>query len=187
MGVKHLVGGSAAYFVILFIFSGISQALPWGVPSTNSVRAAVEAPAEFGSADTQVLEPHALTTPEFDREMVNKVSVLMTDDTFSWIVSKPVSSYDPASYMAWEAATQLGVAVFLTLALWLTRPLPLRDRVALVALAAIATGLSTYGQLLNWWGLPPRYSVGVALNLALAWSVGALVVGRFIVRSPRPT
>lgn len=184
MQTNRVLLGTLVYFVILFVCSGLSQVLPWGVSSANSIRAASpSATQSFGTSEVRTFAPHALTTEQFDQEMVDRVTVLMTDETVSWIVTKPLSYYDPARYMAWEALTQACVALVLSLVLGLTTSMALKTRLMLVALAGVAASLATYGQLLNWWGLPPVYAIGASVNLVLAWLLGGLVVARFIIKS----
>ena len=51
---------------------------------------------------------------DFDREMVGQVRTLTTDQTFSWIVTIPIETYDPLAYLGREALTQLAVRTMLT-------------------------------------------------------------------------
>ena len=87
--------------------------------------------------------------------------------------------------MAKEAATQAVVAALLTLLLFVTSPLALPRRLGLVALAGFAACAATYWQLLNWWGLPAVYGIGVSVNLVGAWLAGRTI--RPSLCGPSPT
>ncbi len=45
----------------------------------------------------------------------------------------------------------------------------------LVGCAAAAAGISIYGPMMNWWGMPQRYGVGACANLIFGWVVAAAV------------
>lgn len=184
MRIRRRLLGIFTYFVILFASSGLSQMLPWGVPTVKSFRTASPSTIQsFGTTDLRVMRPNALTTEAFDEAMVDQVNTLMTDRSFSYIVTKPLSYYSPARYMSGEALTQGVVALVLTSLLALTTSMTLKRRLTMVTLAGVAAACATYGQLLNWWGLTAHYAVGAAVNLVLAWLIGGFVVARFIVKS----
>jgi hypothetical protein len=188
MQIRRLLLGAFTYFVILFASSGASQMLPWGVPSVKSFRAASPSTVQnFGVTDLRVMAPHVFTTEAFDEAMVDQVNTLMTDKSFSYIVTKPLSYYSPARYMSREALTQAVVALILTLLLGLTTSMTLKKRLTVLLLTGVAAVCATYGQLLNWWGLTAHYAVGAAVNLVLAWLIGGLVVARFIIKSTEPS
>lgn len=182
MRLPRLALAALLYFVVLFVGSGVSQALPWGVPSAQSLYAASpETVAAFGTDAPETVAPGTFTTPRFDEVFVDEVTILLTDDTVSWVATRPVAYYDPGSYMAKEALTQVLVAILLTTLLALTRALPLRSRLGLVGLAGLAGGVAIYGQLFNWWGLTAAYAGGAVLNLVASWLLGGFLVARFVL------
>lgn len=186
----RFVGALAACTTTLFVWSGVSQLFPWGVPTVRNVAQTTDDPSSFGASPLR-LAPGELTTAAFDEVLGLGVSTLMTDRSFAWIVSVPRSRYDPVRYFAWELVSQLGCALVLVVALSLLSPLPWRRRGAVLALFAVGASVATYGVMTNWWGLPLRYSAGMGLNLVMGWllsgAVGTLVLRqRERVTTPAP-
>lgn len=176
-----LLGGFVAG-VVLFVWSGLTQQLPWGVPSANViVSGSSEAIDAFQGDDVERYDPYALTTPLFDEKVVNRVNTLSTDKTFSWIVSKPIGYYSPAAYLGREFLTQFVTGLLLAAALIVVQPLGLGGQLQAAGLLALAAAVATYGQFFNWWGLTTRYALGVSLNLIVGWLLAAFVVARFII------
>jgi len=171
--------------VILFVWSAVTQALPWGVPSVQVVSTRSESTDDFQPAKTIKLPPGSLTTDKFDEQMVGKITTLTTDNTFSWIVTKPLSYYNLPLYFTREIITQLLVALLLSLLLWNIRPLELKPRLVVVLLAASATVVATYGQDFNWMGMPPGYAFGLAFNLIVGWLLAASVASKWIFKGAR--
>lgn len=172
--------GTILTTVLLFVWSGVVQNFPWGVPSAQVLYQVSAEPEEERVPNARDVPYHTLTTADFDREMVGRVTTLTTDNTFSWIVTRPIEEYDPVAYLGKEALTQMVVGGMLTVLLWLTTGLGYFRRMGLVALCAIMASTATYGQLLNWWGLPLAYTLGVSLNLVVGWVLVTLVVGRLV-------
>jgi hypothetical protein len=170
--------------VVLFLWSGLTQAFPWGVPRTQTLSTQSPSGVEAFQAPNLVqLPPGALTSDAFDERMADRVSTLTTDRTFAWIVAKPIGYYRPAAYFAREAATQLVVAALLAALLLLLPNAPLATRLALVALAGSAAVAGTYGTQMNWWGLPPSYGVGVGFNLVAGWLLATAILSLWPLRS----
>lgn len=180
MNLNRLLIGSLLSGVVLFVWSGLTQMLPWGVPSTQ-VMVSQSGEAElFQTTAVQTYDPHALTTPLFDDEMVNRVNTLTTDETFSWIVTKPLDYYNPTSYFVRELLTQLLVGVLLTTLALLTPGLSLGQRLTLFLLMGMAAATAVYGPLFNWWGLTTAYALGAAINLIVGWLLVGLILSRFV-------
>jgi len=169
--------------VVLFLWSGLSQAFPWGVPRTQIVSTQSPGGVEsFQAPNLITLPPGSLTTEAFDARFTDRVSTLTTDRSFAWIVAKPLAYYRPAAYFVREAATQLVVAALLAALLLLLPDAPLATRLALVALAGSAAVAGTYGTQMNWWGLPPTYGVGIGVNLVAGWLVTISVLSLWPLR-----
>ncbi|MBI1297336.1 hypothetical protein GC175_20540 [bacterium] len=184
MSARNILWGTLIAGVVLFVWSGLVQIFPWGVPSAAVLASQTEGQTEpFQAPNVQRLPANALTSPQFDAEMVNRVSTLITDNTFSWIVTKPLAYYNPLLYFAREFATQIAVGLLLTLVLILTSPLPNRQRLLIVTLAGILAAIATYGQLFNWWGLTIVYALGVSFNLVIGWIVVSFVLTRFVLKA----
>jgi hypothetical protein len=164
----------------LFLFSALSQFLPWGVPTAETYTTVSGDPGVFAAPDLIRLKPYELTTPRFDTELVGKISTLETDQTFSWIISTPMTAYSPIRYFTFEALTQGIVALSLYL---LLRCSGVGRRFwGLVICASISAGAATYGSLMNWWGLPAAYALGAAANMVIGWLLGAWVMVQFMPR-----
>lgn len=180
---KRILISCLAMTVILFLWSGLGQLFPWGVPSAQNVSAAKTSSSYEGSIANQVQVPSAsLTTDDFDTRFMGHISTYTTDNSFSWIVTQPVpESY--GGYFGREVLNQFLVALILSLLLYLSRSLPFKERMLLVLLAALAACTATYGQFLNWWQMPLAYGLGASLNLIFGWILVAFISARFILPS----
>jgi hypothetical protein len=176
---KKILISTVVMAVVLFLWSGMTQMFPWGVPTTQNV---VTSQESFPAEEIIELPPHSLTTPEFDTMFAGKISTLTTDQTFSWIISRPITTYDLGGFFIKEILTQVLAALLLSLLLWLTLPLPFERRMGLVALAGIAGVTATYGQMMNWWGMPNAYALGSGFNLLMGWMLAAYVSARWIIK-----
>jgi hypothetical protein len=166
---------------ILFSWSGVTQMLPWGVPSSQNVTAQTNVAEEARVPNLLKVTPNALTTAIFDEQFVGKISTYTTDKTFSWIVTQPLNT-NYSGYFIKEGVTQFIVALLLSLLLLLTVRLTLKTRMALVIIAALAAVSAIYGQLMNWWSLPINYALGVSLNLMIGWVLASFISARFILK-----
>jgi hypothetical protein len=183
MTARNILWGTLVAGVVLFVWSGLVQIFPWGVPSAAVLASQTEGQTEpFQAPNVQRLPANALTTPQFDIEMVDRVNTLITDGTFSWIVTKPLAYYNPLLYFAREFATQIVAGLLLTLLLILTSPLPVRQRLLMVTVAGVLAAVASYGQLFNWWGLTLVYALGVSVNLVIGWIVASFVLTRFVLK-----
>jgi len=172
--------------VILFLWSGITQMFPWGVPSANTLRSTSNSEVKnFQAPNLKTFKVNELTTEKFDEELVNKVNTLTTDKTFSWIITKPISYYNPMKYFFGEIITQLFVALILTLIIFFTSGLKVNVRILFVVLIGILSSVSIYGQLFNWWGLTIKYALGASINLIVGMMLGALIPILFIFKSTK--
>lgn len=170
--------------LVLFFWSGLTPVLPWGVPTAQAISTQADGPIEaFDAPQLVTLPANSLTTAEFDQQMVGKVSTLMTDGSFSWIISKESDYYNATTYLAKEYLTQLLAAIFLVLILSLTRPLAKGQRIGLAALIGVLASISAYGQLLNWWGLPVGYTLGISFNLIVGYVLASAVVVQWLLPS----
>ena len=177
---RHILLSTLVSAVLLFLWSGLSQVFPWGVPTAQTV--STGSAENFQAPNLIQLPAGSLTTPGFDAQFVNRVSTLTTEVTFSWIVSKPLTYYQPGAYFLREALTQLLVGFCLALLLHLSVSLRQRRRWALVGVAALAGIIAQVGPLMNWWGLPPAYALGTAANLLIGWLLVAWVSARWFIR-----
>lgn len=168
--------------VILFVWSSMAQLLPWGVPSTqNVIVQRTPSPVQLQVPNVVQLPVDALITDQFDAQFLHKISTLTTDQTFSWIVTQPLSE-DYTGYLLVELGTQFLVALFLALLLHLTRQLAFGTRVAILLLVGGLAVAATYGQLMNWWRIPTLYALGVSFNLILGWGVAGLLSMQLIMK-----
>ncbi|MBS9524733.1 hypothetical protein KI659_12005 [Litoribacter alkaliphilus] len=170
--------------VILFLWSGMTQLFPWGVPSTQNVATQSPGQEKFESDRVLELPAQSLTTSAYDSLFAGKISTLTTDDTFSWIVNRPIETYDMTGYFVKEIITQALVALLLSILLFLTQPLPFGRRMAIIVFASLAAVTAIYGQLMNWWGLPNVYALGVSFNLIIGWTIAAYVSAKWIIKKP---
>jgi hypothetical protein len=172
--------------VILFMWNGLVQMLPWGVPTTQILNAQSANVVDTKDMKNAInLSVNALTTSQFDEQCNNKISTLITDKTFSWIISKPTSNYNMGSYFMKEAFTQFLVSIFLTLILFYTISFTIQKRLSIIAFAAVAAAIAIYGQQMNWWALPLSYGLGVAVNLVLGWLITSFVIAKWIIKSDK--
>jgi hypothetical protein len=179
---KKLIISALAMTVILFFWSGLTQMFPWGVPSAQTISAQSEQKTEsFQVPDLIEMEHGSLTTEKFDEVMSGKISTLTTDQTFSWIITAPIDTYDPMGYFIWEIITQIFIGIFLTLLLIKLGVLSLSDKLLVVGLTGILAFIGIYGQMLNWWAMPAIYGVGAGINLVIGWLLAAFVSAKWIV------
>jgi hypothetical protein len=170
--------------VVLFLWSGLTQMFPWGVPTAQTVTTQSDKQTEsFQSPNLVELPPNSLTTNRFDEQFQNKISTLTTDETFSWIISKPISYYNVGNYFLREIATQLIVAILLVFLLSITVKLNDYKRILLIGISALLTGTAVYGQQMNWWGIPALYAVGASVNLVIGWLIVAYIATKFIIKT----
>jgi hypothetical protein len=170
--------------VVLFMWNGLVQFFPWGIPTTQILNTQAGNTIDVKEMKNVIALPaNSLTTNEFDEKCNNKISTLITDKTFSWIIATPTNKYNMGTYFMKEAFTQLLVAIFLCLLLYYTVSLGFTTRLKIVTLAAFAAAIATYGQQLNWWGLPASYGLGVMINLILGWLLAAFIVAKWIIKS----
>lgn len=170
----RIVTALALCTITLFVWSGLSQLFPWGVPTVRNVAQTTADPGSFGATPLR-MGPGELTTNAFDEVLGNGLSTLTTDRSFAWIASVPRARYDPTRYFAWEFASQFACALVLVLAVCLLSPLSWRRRLAVLASFGVGASVATYGVMTNWWGLPLRYSAGMSLNLVMGWLLSGAV------------
>ncbi|WP_375582798.1 hypothetical protein [Cyclobacterium xiamenense] len=180
---KKIIISTIVSTVILFLWSGITQIFPWGVPTAQSISSQTTAQTEsFQTPNLVELPANSLTTEKFDEQFVNKISTLTTDKTFSWIISKPVEYYNVGNYFIKEIVTQLLVAMFLATLLMLTTGLSNQKRLTIIAITGVLAVTAIYGQMMNWWGVPVIYALGAGLNLIIGWTLSAFVSSKFIIK-----
>ena len=177
---KNLIISTLVATLILFLWSGLTQVLPWGITTTQNISVQTGEPLQ--APNMLLLEPDTLTTEAFDEQFVNKISTYTTDETHSWIVTQPLQT-NYTGYFVKELLTQLIVALFLSAILLLTVRLELTPRLAVILLAALAASAATYGQLMNWWSMPAAYALGVSLNIVIAWTLAGFISARFIIKT----
>lgn len=179
----RLVAAVLSGALLLFVWGGLAQQLPWGLGSVRSYSTTQGAPYVFAAPGLRTAPPGTYVTDAFETELARGISTLATDTSFSWVVSVPRSAYDPARYLGVEALTQLAVAATLGLLLTALRRLERRAAIVVILGAAAAALLATYGAMANWWGLPMGYAGGMAINLVVGWGLAVAVMQR-ILRAP---
>lgn len=156
--------------------------LPWGISTTQNINVQTEKLQEQTKVSNLIkLEPNELTTEKFEGRFLNKISTYVTDDTFSWIVTQPYQN-DYSGYFIKEIITQLIVAILLSIILFLTLQIELKKRMLLILVFGICASTAIYGQLMNWWGIPTSYALGVSLNLIIGWILVSYISARYIIK-----
>lgn len=179
---KHLLA-VLVFTILLFLWSGFTQMLPWGIPTAQKI--SVQSQDTTNQVQGVIkLQPNTLTTANFDATFNHKISTYTTDSTFSWIVTQPLKT-DYSSYFIGEIITQFFVSILLVPLLALTSNHRIQMRIMLIALVALLAWISTYGQLLNWWGVPANYAIGVGVNMLVGWCLTGFLVCRFILKSKK--
>lgn len=180
---KKIIISTIVSTVILFLWSGVSQMFPWGVPTAQPISSQTTTKTEsFQTPNLVELPANSLTTDKFDEQFVNKISTLTTDKTFSWIITKPVDYYNVGNYFIKEIITQILVSLLLTILLVLTIGLPNKKRLTIIAIIGVLSVTAIYGQMMNWWGIPAIYALGAGLNLIIGWILSAFVSTKFIIK-----
>ena len=113
MKLKKILISTLAITLILFLFGGLSQQFPWGVPTTQVVFSS-EGKAEIFASNSKIhkFKANELTTEKFDDQFKGKISTLTTDKTFNWIVSTDVKNWQPINYFIREIIIQFFVGLF---------------------------------------------------------------------------
>ncbi|MCR9245882.1 MAG: hypothetical protein NXI31_12690 [bacterium] len=172
--------------VVLFLFYGAAQMLPWGAGSARNFSSTSE-DAYVAASGPLTEEPEGTwVTPAFERDFVDGVNTLATDHTFSWIFAVPRQSYDLGRYFGLHAITQAAVALMLFVALRLLAPLPRSRRLLTVGILAMAAAAASYGAMMNWLGMSLRHGVGESLNLVLSWLLAGSLMDRLRHRRNTP-
>jgi len=180
---KKIIISTLVSTLILFIWSGMTQMLPWGVSSTQNINVQTTNDQKQAEApNVQRFEKNTLITEDFEALFNNKVSTISTDKTFSWIVTQPIKS-DYSSYFIAEVVTQFLIAFIISLLLAFTIALDNKSRILIIFIAGMGAAISTYGQLMNWWGLPAGYGLGVSINLIIGWLLVAFISAKFIIKT----
>jgi hypothetical protein len=181
---KKIIISAIVSTAILFLWNGLTQLFPWGVPAAQTITAQKNKRTEgFQTRNLIELPPNSLTTEQFDRQFENKISTLTTGKTFSWIISKPISYYNAGQYFIKEIITQLIVSLLLTLILLLTAGLNDRTRLIIIGIAGASAVAAIYGQMMNWWGVPAIYALGAGFNMIAGWLVVAFALTKWIIKT----
>lgn len=181
---KKIILSTIISTVILFLWSGLTQMFPWGVPTTQTIISQSDKQTEsFQTPDLIELPANSLTTEKFDEQFVNKISTLTTDKTFSWIISAPIDNYNVAGYFIKEIITQLIVAILLAILLTLTINLLNKQRLTLIAIVGLLAVTGIYGQMMNWWSMPSLYALGAGFNLIAGWLIAGFISSKFLIKS----
>lgn len=183
---KKIFIASMLASIVLMLWNGFSQVLPWGVSAvkiyTTQENAATE---QFQVDNIEKFLPHSIVTEKFDKLMANEVSTVFTDKTFSWIISRPLSYYDMKSYFIRSFFIELIVGLLLTLLSVRTISMRFGDRMIVFMLIALTATIGINGEQMNWWGLPPIYAVGVSVNLLLGWMLVSFILCKWIFKSTK--
>ena len=177
---KYLLA-SIVFTIVLFLWSGLTQMLPWGIPTSQKIT--VQSDNIVNVIPNLIkLQPNTLTTDDFDSTFNHKISTYTTDSTFSWIITQPLK-INYSSYFIGEVITQFIVGIFLTILLVLTQKHKIQTRMLFICIVGLVAWTATYGQLLNWWAMPAAYAIGVGVNLVIGWLVSGFLVSMFILES----
>ncbi len=167
---------------ILFTWGGISQTFPWGSGTSIVITTATNPnPEDYILRDPIVAKPSSIGTLAFDQAYSGRVGMLFTDQTVSWVSSKPIEYYDATAYLLRQIVTQAIVATFIVALLVILCPMDTWRSITIVSIGATAASVATYGALANWWGLAPIYAVGESVNLIIGWLLAA-IPANFILR-----
>ena len=153
---------------------------PWGIASTQNLTTLREGDESFSAPHQMRVTTEQMIGDEFENRCANKVTTLVTPKTVSWIVTQPLKA-DYSQYFVNELLTQLLVSLLLAKLLWLTRSLTFTQRILIIAVVGCMSGAATYGQLMNWWALPPAYALGVSFNLLCGWLIAGAVSAKFVL------
>jgi hypothetical protein len=183
---KKIIISTLLGTLILFLWSGVSQMFPWGVPTAQAISAqSSKQTSSFQTPNLIELPAGTLTTTQFDDQMLGKISTLTTDKSFSWIISSPIVYYNVGNYFMREVVTQLFVALLLSLMLWQMRQMAMNDRLKLIGFAALLAVIGIYGQQINWWGMPLIYGLGAGVNLIIGWLLVAFVASKWVIKQEK--
>jgi hypothetical protein len=181
---KKIIISTIVSTVILFLWSGLTQLFPWGVPTAQAISSqTIKKTESFQTPNLIELPANSLTTENFDNQMVDKISTLTTDKTFSWIITKPTTYYNVGQYFMREVLTQFIVALLMALILFYTTKLNLKTRLTITIIVGIIAVTAIYGQMLNWWGMPAIYALGAGFNLIFGWVLISFVSSKWIIKS----
>jgi hypothetical protein len=181
--IKQVFISTLVAALILFLWSGVTQMFPWGVPTAQAISAqSAKKTDSFQTPNLVELPAGSLTTDKFDQQMVGKISTLTTDKSFSWIISSPIDYYNVSNYFIREVITQLLVAFLLSLLIQRLPNVSLNNRLIFVGIMGSMAAIATYGQQLNWWGMPASYAVGAGFNMVLGWLLVAFVVSKWLIK-----
>ena len=169
---------------VLIIWYGLAQFFPWGAGSVSNFSATTDEPYTAGAPGLEEAEPGTFTTEAFEERLGGRISTLATDHSFSWIIAAPRETYSFPRYLGFHALAQAGVAALLGLLVCLLAPLARAHRLAVVAVFSVVAGLTTYGGMLNWWGMPAGYGVGESFNLLVGWVLAYTVIERIGTGGP---
>lgn len=178
---KKIILSTLVFTLLLFLLSGLTQLLPWGIPTTQNISAQTVPISDPSVSKLITRLPNELTTQDFDGQFMDQISTYTTDNSFSWIITQPLQK-DYSQYFIREALTQLVVAFLLSVLLFLTLQQKLKTRLLIIAVAGAIASVGTYGQLMNWWAMPVAYGIGVSLNLILSWTIVGFISARYIIK-----
>lgn len=110
--------------IILFFWGSLALILPWSAPTAQTLGTQGNSTIQaFQTPQLIELPSNSLTTPEFEQRMTGKVYNLMTDESFSWIITPQTQLLPPTTHLTQEYINWLLVAILLAVVLLLTRHL----------------------------------------------------------------
>lgn len=142
---------------ILFVWSGISQNLPWGIKSVKT--------------DVKNEE----VTQAIANEGVNSM-MYFQGEIVALVAAKPKAYYSPKRFFGIELVTQFLVGGVLCLLLAQLPTLSLINRQLVVFLASLLIVVTTDIPYCNWWGFSVSYTLGVAINKLLGLQLTSLII-----------
>lgn len=162
MTTKKIIIASIAGAILLFLFDGAFQSIPY-----VGVRAVTR------------LETNALTTAAFDT-LAGRMAYIATDKTVSFVATKSADYYHLTRFFAIEFLSALAIAFILAL-LFAKIKLPhLGERLWLTLAFALVASFAIHVPYLNWWGFSAAYTIGVTLKTTMGWLLLSFFQNRLI-------
>jgi len=130
-------------------------------------------------------DPNAVSAPLMEQIGDDYGIYYIQDEAtvLAFFAVQPGDTLSYPKYFAVEFGWQLIVAVILATVLTLTKELPYRKRIALIALMAVGAGFIIHSQYWNWWSFSTRYTLPAALIFITSWVAASAISARFIFHS----
>ncbi|AFY49654.1 hypothetical protein Nos7524_3880 [Nostoc sp. PCC 7524] len=143
--------------LVLFIWSGVTQNLPWGI---KSVKPDIK---------------NVVATQAIASESQNGMMYL-NGEIVAFVAVKPKTYYSPQRFFIVEFVTQILAGMILCLLLSQLFDLSLVGRQFIILLVSLLIVVTTDMSYWNWWGFSHPYTLGVAANKIIGLQLASLVV-----------